>query len=232
MLRRFFQYMRALCNHGYLMTGSAIFGLPNVVEFFFPETHPYIDPVYNRILATGSVRWIVFGSLLFFATFLVWDQERTEREKTTKTIPEELKNQVKTLTEELADARNILASRWQSLSDQQRADFVAVLREFGASVGSPGPGLLIFPDFTLHDALELSNTFTRLCAEAHWSAHTVSRDEITDYPPGLIIYAKADQPDVQTFTKALERANLPYELTPKNRRAGDVFEITIGRRIA
>jgi hypothetical protein len=121
-------------------------------------------------------------------------------------------------------------ARWQSLSEQQRADFVAALKELPIDRG--GPNVMIFPDFTHHDAVELSHTFGRLCAEANWNAPTFSHAIGTgpDCPPGINIYAKPERPDVQVFVKALERAKIPYQMRAEH--MVDVFEVRIGRRIA
>jgi hypothetical protein len=120
-------------------------------------------------------------------------------------------------------------SRWQSLSEQQRTDFIAALKEFQSD--RIFPTVMIFPDFTRHDAVELSHTIARLCREVNWYAGTY--DNATpkgiECPPGLTIYANAERPDVKTFVRALQRAQIPYRQTaPVNHP--DLFEIRIGRR--
>jgi hypothetical protein len=43
--RRFTQYLQALWHHILVIIGSAIFALPTAVEFFFPSSHTFIDPM-------------------------------------------------------------------------------------------------------------------------------------------------------------------------------------------
>ena len=123
-------------------------------------------------------------------------------------------------------------ARWQSLSEQQRADFVAGLKELDLPAGRGGPNVVVFPDFTHHDAVELSHTFGHLCAEAFWNAPTLAHAIGTgvDCPPGLTVYANAERPDVQTFLRALERARIPYNLKAETRLG--LIEVRIARRIA
>ena len=133
------------------------------------------------------------------------------------------------MTEQLAEARNILASRWQSLSDQQRADFVQELKQFDIKTARPQPNVLIFPDFTHHDAVELSHTMSWLFAQADWNAPTLSsgRNPV-DCPPGITIHATAERLGLQAITKALGRVNIPYELKPEVIR--EAIAMYIGRR--
>jgi hypothetical protein len=135
------------------------------------------------------------------------------------------------LIQEIQLLKQQVSSRWQSLSDQERTDFVATLRELKIEKLGGGPSVMIFPDFTHHDAVELSHTLSALCHDADWYGMTYQNPlrKGAHSPPGFVVSANKELPAVQTFMKALDQVHIQYQLAGESHLG--TIEIKIGRRI-
>ena len=126
--------------------------------------------------------------------------------------------------------RSLLDSRWRSLTEEERSEFVSTLKELPIT-NSQWPQLMLFPDFTHHDSVELTHTLAQLCSEAHWGAPVFSDalgNSRRNRPPGITIYANRDRPDVQTFMRALQKIGLQSRLEHQEQKG--TVEVRIGRK--
>jgi hypothetical protein len=130
-----------------------------------------------------------------------------------------------TLDNELRQLKEQMASRWRSLTDQEREDFVATLRGFKIQANGGGPTVMMFPDHTRHDAVELSHTLSTLCHDVDWYGMSYQNplQKGVHCPPGLTVHADQNRLEVQTFLRAYIQYRLEGEV-----HLGTI-EITIGR---
>jgi hypothetical protein len=145
---------------------------------------------------------------------------------------QELQDHVTALRTQLAEQRELLASRWQSLSEQQRADFVDVLKELEIPERSTSPSLMLNPDFTHQDSVELAHTLSHLCAQARWGAPVYGDNLVMQQrgrPSGITVCANQERPDVKVFLRALRKVGLPYQ--SEREAINESIVVKIGRRI-
>jgi len=199
MVHRFFQYMSALLHHGYLLAGSAAFGLPNAVEYFLPTSRPIIDSAYVWIFARPSVRWAAFGGLLFLATFLAWKKERDERERES---PIELKREVESLSNRLNEIQN---RDWQPLSGANRDALKNRLSELPAVLSDRDNRHIQIVREEFSGCAVLADDFAQSFKAAGWSM-TDDPDRIWGgrIPPGMWVCAPNNDPRATALLQILQ----------------------------
>jgi hypothetical protein len=108
---------------------------------------------------------------------------------------------IETLETEVAEVRHERESRWQRLTDQERVDFLATLREYFFTDHSPLIYIIRHSSFAA--SVELADMLQELFSQANWQAGIYLRNS---FGPGL------EQPETAIVIKANPKSSERYIL--------------------